>query len=374
MGYNCLPISPHKERVENFPTKYCWVEITKEYRKPEPEKGKKRVDSSKLKEYNEMIEKRTKMFKQLDTGYYNCFNNPIDGENITQEERNLFGDFNSYFYRVDPISSKTITPSSYYNNRKEYKMYEFNIIKKCETPDELLSQLYKDCDLVEFMREVFDNGRYGNEGYRDTCIKWFKYCKDKFEKFNMNLDDIVFAEYGSYERYARYKKDEKYVESLAIELIDAGYINLYDIYDYEVDTFKALIEMNWFILAKRYLDAASVESNYKDTINNIKKDKSFESVKYILKTNSDNEGIKYIIGKLDYTEPKVTLKVYEYYDDFGYSKENEHPVEVKDFKTIDEVRSYLISQYKVPFSTASGDITDFEYENEECEEYHFIVE
>ena len=369
MGYNCLPTEPYKEKQQDFPTKYCWVEITKEYRKPEPPKGKKKIDSAELKTYNEMMEKRNKMFKQLETGYYNCYNNPIDGEEITQEESSMFHDFSSYFYRVEPISSKVLNRNSYYD-RKDYLLYEFNIVKKCETPEELLSQLYKDHDLIEFMREVFENGRYGNEGYKEKCIGWFKYCNEKFDKFEIHLDDLIFAKYNHYEHFARYKKDDKNVEQLAINLIDAGYVNLYDIYDREIDVFKALIEMNWFVVTKRYLDAATVEDNYKDAVNEIKKDKSFEGVKYILKTNSDNENVSYIIGKLNYDEPKVTLKVSEYYDD----REEEKLIETKDFKTIDEVRSYLVSQYKIPFSKASGDITDFNYENDEYDEYHFVVE
>ena len=128
--------------------------------------------------------------------------------------------------------------------------------------------------------------------------------------------------------------------------------------------------MNWFILARRYLDAASVKSNYKEAINDIKENESFENVKYILKTNNDNNDIKYIINKLDYTEPKVILKVYKYHENFSYSVESREPIEIKDFKTIDEIRSYLVSKYKVPFSKAAGDITDFRCDDE----YHFVVE
>ena len=75
----CLPIEPYKEREQDFPTKYCWIAITKEYNKPSPPQGKKRIEADKLKEYNEIIDKRNKMFKQLDNNYYNCFNNPVDG-------------------------------------------------------------------------------------------------------------------------------------------------------------------------------------------------------------------------------------------------------------------------------------------------------
>ena len=126
---------------------------------------------------------------------------------------------------------------------------------------------------------------------------------------------------------------------------------------------------NWFILAIRYLENISER-----VIDDIKKDKSFESVKYILKTNGDNENVKAIINKLNYDEQILTLKVYEYYDDFGYSRESKEPIEIKEFKDIDEVRSYLVSQYKVPFSKASGNITDFEYNNDDYDGYHFVVE
>lgn len=375
MGYNCLPTEPSKARKDEFPTKYQWVEITKEYRKPQPEKGKKRVDASILKEYNEMMDKRAKMFKQLETGYYNCFNNPIDGEEITKEKYCLFNDFSSYFYRVEPISSSVSSRGnySYSSEKKDYKLYEFNIVKKCETPEELLSQLYKDHDLVEFMREVLDNGRYANEGYRDKCINWFKYCKDNFENFDMNLEDVIYLKYNHYEHSARYKKEDANIEALVIELVDNSYINLHDLYDHESTIFRVLIESNWFILARRYLETLKDEIVDK-VIEYIKQDKSFENIKYILKTNGDNDNIKSIIKKLDYDEPKVTLNVYKNYDDFGYSKESDNPVDIKEFKTIDEVRSYLVSQYKIPFNQAAGDITDFEWKNSKYDLYHFVVE
>jgi len=228
MSCYCLPVKPYKE--QNFPSKYSWIGVIKEYKKPEPQKGEKKVNSYDIKEYNETTKKRSKMFKQLDTGYYNCFNSPVNGEDITREVSSMFRYFNSYYYRVKPISSRIIS-NDHYRDSKKYALYEFDIIKKCETPEELLLQLYKDNDLVEFMREVLDTGTFSNEGYRDTCIKWFKYCKENFENFNMYLSDIIFAEYKSvYKVDRRYSKNEKHIENLVIELIDAEYINLYDIY------------------------------------------------------------------------------------------------------------------------------------------------
>lgn len=66
--------------------------------------------------------------------------------------------------------------------------------------------------------------------------------------------------------------------------------------------------------------------------------------------------------------------VYKNYDDFGYSRESDTPVDTKEFKAIDEVRSYLVSQYKIPFTQAAGNIADFEWEDGEYDQYHFVVE
>ena len=363
VAHYCLPIEPYKERQQDFPTKYCWVAITKEYNKPNPHDGKKKIDASQLKEYNEMVCNRNKMFKQLDIGYYNCFNKPIEVYNITQEVNCLFNDFSNIFFRIEPISSRTINTNSYYQDKK-YNIYEFNVINRCENPTQLIEQLYKDYNLVEFMREVFDRGRYSNDTYKDKCINYFKYCKDNFKDFEINLSDIVFVKYNHYERYNRYKKDEKKAELLAIELIDLNYINLYDSYEYHSsDIFIALINSNWFKLAKRYITKHSDKEIINSIINSTKNDKQFELVKSTLKINNDNEDVKEIIKILNYNEPVLILKAY------NNSDWETEIIETKEFNKMDEIRSYLISQYQVPFSKVTGDITDLYHD-----EKHFVVE
>lgn len=368
MTYYCLPTEPYKEREQDFPTKYCWVAISKDYPKPIPPKGKKRIEADKLKEYNKMVNERNKMFAQLDTGYYNCFNRPTEVNNIAKSAQYLLNDFSDIYYRVEPISSNAISADPYHRDVKKYNLYEFNILNKCETIEQLFKQLDKDCNLVEFMREIFDTGKYGNKGYREKCINYFKYCKDNFKDFSMNLSDIVFRKHNHYERYTRYAKDERHVESLALELINLGYLKLYAFYSYySSDVFIALINSNWFNLAKRYITENSDKEIINTIVDSVKKDKKFESLKSILKINNDNEDVKEIIKTLDYDEPVLTLRVFEY-DSWDDLKDNAS--EIKEFNQIDEIRSYLISQYQVPFSQVLGDITDFYYN----QQYRFIVE
>jgi len=100
--------------------------------------------------------------------------------------------------------------------------------------------------LIRFMREVFDNGKYENENYKQICIDTFKYCKDSFKDLEINISDLIFAKYKSYEKYARYVKDEGLVESFALELLGNGCIQLHGNQDYEntQNTFYALITSN----------------------------------------------------------------------------------------------------------------------------------
>ena len=373
MGYYCLPIEPYVAREQDFPTRKCWVEITKEYNKPSPTDGKTKLTKEQLKEYNDMISKRKEMFKRLEAGHYNCFNQPIEGRDITRSVGLIFNGFNNYVYRIKPTSSKALSKQSYsYTTDKDCQIYEFDVVKQCNTKEELLQQLYKDRDLIRFMREVFDNGKYENENYKQICIDTFKYCKDSFKDLEINISDLIFAKYKSYEKYARYVKDESLVESFALELLGNGCIQLHGNQDYEntQNTFYALITSKWFNIANQFVQILN-DSH----INSIKNNKDFERIVYILKTNGDNENIKQIVKKLKCEESVLTLKVFTYNADWDDRlSENDQPLEVKTFKTIDEVRAYLVMEYKVPVIKASGDIVDFEYWADEYNGKHFIVE
>ena len=370
MGYYCLPIEPSVARQQDFPTKLCWVLITKDYPKPSPRDGKKKLTKEQTDEYNQMISKRNKMVKTLESGHYNCFNSPINGNDIMSESNIMFDDSKYYIYRIKPTSSNAYKTDRY-SNTMEYKVYEFDVLNRCDTKEELLSQLNKDNNLVEFMREVLDKGKYTNNGYHDTCIKWFKYCYENFLTFKMGLKDIVFSKYNSYETYARYDKDENNMEKLILEMIDMELINIWkEEYGYHTDVFSALIHSNWFELADKYIHYLIDNNIYDNISDEIKSSKEFEVIKSTLKINSENEHVKNIIKTLNYVEECVTLKVFKD-SDYDY---DDKLIETKEFKTIVDVRSYLIKQYNVPFDVASGDITELYFEDEHYNSYKFIVE
>lgn len=80
---------------------------------------------------------------------------------------------------------------------------------------------------------------------------------------------------------------------------------------------------------------------------------------------TDDSNAKEILKLLSMTSNVLILVVEEDYDD-GYSTRE---VERKEFSDMGELRSYLITEYKMPFEMASKDIDDLYWDD-----YTFNVE
>ena len=80
---------------------------------------------------------------------------------------------------------------------------------------------------------------------------------------------------------------------------------------------------------------------------------------------TDDSNAKEILKLLGMTSNVLTLIVEEDYDD-GYRTRE---VERKEFSDMRELRSYLITEYKMPFEMASKDINDLYWDD-----YTFNVE
>lgn len=150
MALHCLTTEPYIDK--QFPNSRKWVVITKDYPKPKPENGKKKVSKEKTTEYNEMMDKRAKMFEQLASGHYNCFNQATEGQDILSYASQIVSGSNYIYYRVKPTSCKVVSERYSYSS-KNYLISEFDVVNKCETKEQLLLQIDDDHFLNDFLAE-----------------------------------------------------------------------------------------------------------------------------------------------------------------------------------------------------------------------------
>ena len=122
---------------------------------------------------------------------------------------------------------------------------------------------------------------------------------------------------------------------------------------------ERLLRLKWSDFALEVIN--HVVSN-DEIVNEIKKN---QFIKSLLSEMTDDSNAKEILKLLGMTSNVLTLIVEEDYDD-GYRTRE---VERKEFSDMGELRSYLITEYKMPFEMASKDINDLYWDD-----YTFNVE
>ena len=139
------------------------------------------------------------------------------------------------------------------------------------------------------------------------------------------------------------------VHDYAKELMDLGYVKLY--YDKDCSVWSSIIrflKLKWTDFVLETIRA------FIDNEEQIKKIKENNQIKSLLSSLTDDSNVKEIIKLLGLDTNKLILIVEEDVDD-GYRTEE---VERKEFSDMGELRSYLITEYKMPFEMASKDIDD----------------
>lgn len=352
MAYNCLSIKPQQENISDN-MKYIF--ITKDYPKPTPENGKKKCTREQINRYNEMIADREKMFKMLDSGHYDIGNSRIELHNFTSDLSSFLGSEEKYYiYKINPINANKTYEK--YGSGEYYFVSKFNVEKRIETVQELIDDLSDSIYYADLFHEIFDRGHYGNEGYREYSVGLFEYAKKNYPNKKIQLSDCIRRELHTYDHVGRYN-NEAGIEEYVQMLLDNSYIELTQDWDYQEDTIKNLIRANWFNIAKNYILA--IPEDVRETYTrDIHKD---ERVMAVLRTNSNKEIVKEVMHLLHVENMHVVLKVMKYTD--WYDRDD--VVETQTFKDMNEVRSYVIRKYGVPFEDATEDIERWHGENEE---------
>lgn len=362
MAYHSLPL---ERRNAKIPKEYLYIAIVK-YSEDhfKPSKGK-RFTKDELEKNKQYKYNQNETIKRLDSGVFNAYNNKIECSNILSSSfANLINNFeNTIVYRVDPISSETKS-ESWNNSKVYYYMSEFKIINKITNKNELIAQIKKDGLLEEFSACVFDSFSYGNEGYFDILYNYFKEIKENYPDVNVYLSDIIITnDYNHYPR-PKFKPNSIYqiTKDNIQKLLDDNLISYTNRYEYyQADIITTLINCGMSKIVYEYI-CHTDPNNYSLFITK----KEFDAS---LRLHSSDEYIKKIIDKLDIKLSGVTLKI-EKHCDYGDNKISE----VR-FNNINEVKSYLIKTYDVPFEDLQkDDISKIESGGWEDTCYTFTIE
>lgn len=355
MAYYHFPLE--KRNASNFSSSCKYIIMSKP-NKPTPENGKKKVTAEQNKKYKEDTIKYEECITTLESGYVNLYNNKIKTD-CTDEfaVRMLFDGIperNRIFY-IEPLQSEQDAYCKYY-------VSEFRVEKEIKTADELLENIVKHYDYFNLEDKIFYNGTLGNSGYKEKAFEIL----DKLNKMTKSkhyLCDMIHPFDSGYSfdpaRVTSFY-DLKKTHDYAKELINTGIVQLHDTPNSYLGRFiERLLRLKWSDFA---LEVINHVTGNDEIINEIKKN---QFIKPLLSEMTDDSNAKEILKLLDMTSNVLTLIVEEDYDDRYSTRE----VERKEFSDMGELRSYLITEYKVPFEMARKDIDDL-YWND----YTFNVE
>lgn len=341
-----------KQNVKNFPSNKKYVRIVRPI-KPSPDNGKKRLSAEQRKRYETDMEQYNKCISLLESGHVDIYNNYLEAEDSDNFSLAMLFDGireNERVFRIKPIQSRMSSGS--WGSRDKLLISEFDIEKEIKNSDELLDTLIENYDYFRLEEKIFYKGA-SSENRKEKAFELFKNLYEKTgDKY---LEDLIHGYSDSYNTinvhsYYNNKKAHDYAKSL----IDAGYVKLF----YEKDSMVwkyiiRLLKLKWTDFALETIKA------FLDNEEQIKKVKDNKEINSLLTSLTDDNNVKEIIKLLEIETNKLILIVEEDIDDGYSSRETER----KEFSNMGELRSYLITEYKMPFEMASDDIKNL-YWNE----------
>lgn len=337
-----------KRNVKDFPSNKKYVCIVRPI-KPFPDNGKKRLSGEQRKKYESDMEQYNKCISLLESGHVDIYNNYLETEDSDKFSLDMLFDGiceNERVFRIKPIQSRMSSGS--WGSRDRLLISEFDIEKEIKNSDELLDTLIENYDYFALENQIFYNGA----SYENRKEKAFELFNKLYEKTGEKyLGDLIHNYLDSYyeEISVHSYYDNKKAHDYAKSLMDAGYVKLF----YEKDRMvwryiTRLLKLKWTDFALEVVKA------FLDNEEQIKKVKDNKEINSLLTSLTDDNNVKEIIKLLEIETNKLILVVEEDIDD-GYSSRE---IERKEFSNMGELRSYLITEYKMPFEMASEDIND----------------
>lgn len=336
-----------KQNIKDFPSNKKYIRIIQPV-KPTPEDGKKRLSAEQRKKYETDMEQYNKCIALLESGHVDIYNNYLEADDTDDfAVRVLFDGIrnNERIFKINPIQSKVYRGT--WGGKDTLLVSEFDVEKEIKSSDELLDILIENYDYFKLENDIFQRGTSPINRY-----KAFEIFRKLYEKTGDSYLGDLIHEYmdSSYKdiRVHSYYNNEA-VHDYAKKLMDLGYVKLFRDKDTYVWAFIIrLLKLKWTDFSLETIKA------FIDNEEQIKMIKENNQIKNLLSSLTDDSNVKEIIKLLDLDTNKLILVVTEYIDD-GYDTEE---VERKEFSNMGELRSYLITEYKMPFEMASKDIDD----------------
>ena len=335
-----------KLNERDFPSNRKYVIIVQPH-KPSPDKGKKKLSTEQRKKYEQDMEQYNKCIALLESGHVDIYNNYLEVEDSDKFAVDVLIDGlreNERIFRIKPIQSKKVHSSW---SSDKLTVSEFDVEKEIKSADELLDVLIENYDYFRLEEKIFYSGAcYDNK--REKSFEVFKKLYEKTgDKF---LEDLIHGYMDSYNEIRVHSYyDPNRAHDYAKELMDASYVKL--IYENDTSVWSFIIRL----LRLKWTDfALEVIKAFLNNDEQIKRIKEHREIKALLSGLTDDSNVKEIIRLLEFETNKLILVVEEDVDD-GYRTET---VERKEFSDMGALRSYLITEYKMPFEMASKDIKD----------------
>ena len=350
MGYNYIEIRGSNEKL---PPQQHFLFITKELSKPIKTNANK-TDYSRLKNiYDESMKQRALMFESFKNGNIDLHDRCIESDDITKKIGDVVANNrldNNIIYLIEPLIVSKHTES--YSSRSTYRVHTFNIVREISSIEELFKHAHDNNYYEDFMADIFDKMRYGNEGYKENCLKWFEYAKENYPCNESKYPDCKLTLWDMVERH------DLPSEEIINHMLDNEFIYLHDKYDSEASMFKKLVQHTKFEIANKYLNL--VQSDY--AIRTIKSDRDITA---ILKSNSDNQSVKEIFKTLGIEDKSVKIKIVNY----NYGETSKELT----FEDINKAKAYVIKNYTVDFDKVADGINGLYIEDEHGDEYRIEV-
>ena len=330
-----------KRNVKNFPTDQRYI-VMLEPSEPMPEKGKKRISKEQKEKYIDEVNKHNMCMAAMESGHVNLHSrNGIVTDNLNSFAINalLHGFGRKRIFYIEPIQSRE------FNSYGKYEVSEFDVVKEFKSPDELLKKIVEDCDYDQLLDKILQNYYKGKEEVALLLKKL-----NELTGTVIYLEDLITPYWDySYSQESRVIgcDNSSLLHDFVKELLDGNIIKLYkEQYFTCLNKYvERLLRLHWYDFA------LEVMQNFKDDDGEILGIRKNKYIKKLLENGVDNSCIDEMIKTINIDGlSAITLTVTDFSED-NYGQKSE-----KIFYNVGKVRSYLVTEYDVPFEMAAGDI------------------
>jgi hypothetical protein len=352
MGYNYIEIKGSNEKL---PPRQHFLLITRELTKPVKTKANKDDYKYSKETYDKSMKQREIMFEVFKTKFVDMHDRWIEPDDITKKIGDIVANNrfdNNIIYLIEPLIVSRHS-EQYHNWDYKNRVHTFNIVKEITSIEELFDHAYSNNYYEEFMADIFDKMRYGNEGYKENCLKWFEYAKEKYPCNETRYPDCKLTLWDMIREHDMPKME------IVSELLDKELIYLHDKYDEESSMFKKLIQHKMFEMANKYLNLVQ----YEYAMNKIKSDR--DSI-IIMKSSSEDKFVKEILKFIGIEDKSIKVKItsVDSWSDKG---------EELTFEDINKAKAYIIKNYVVDFDKVADGIDDIYVYDDKDDEFHIEI-